>query len=131
MSYTKGKWHWSEFHGSAEDVALMKKHGMKPVQALTNDGQRYLMSGSGDDAKRIALVDCHTKYKRGTGHQQSCEERDANAHLIAAAPDMYEALTHLAAVVETHGWNSLAKDAPEYVWLTAARAALAKALGQA
>lgn len=52
---------------------------------------------------------------------------DANARLIAAAPEMYEALRALLDVSKTDDWNGSAKldDA-----LEAARAALAKAVPQ-
>lgn len=62
---------------------------------MTNEGQKPIMSGAIDDPerKRVALVDCQTPFKRGQGHKTDCAERDANARLIAAAPDLLEALS--------------------------------------
>jgi hypothetical protein len=37
------------------------------------------------DRVRVALVDCHTKYKRGEGHKVKCPIRDANLALILRA----------------------------------------------
>lgn len=86
--HTPGPWKWRATHSTDEEIELMAKHGMTPVQALTNEGQRFLMAGEGEDTKRIALVDPHKSYKRGTGHQVQCDERDANATLLSAAPDL-------------------------------------------
>lgn len=55
-------------------------------------------------------------------------ERDrANAHLIAAAPELYEALLHIADEIETDG----GVDTSDWLNMAAARAALAKARGEA
>lgn len=108
--HTPGPFWFREFHTNDEDLALAKKHGIEPVQALSNEGQRYLMSGPKDDAKRIALVDCQSDYKRGKGHQTACAERDANARLLADAPllleqnrRLREALATAAAYLESMG----------------------------
>jgi hypothetical protein len=53
-----------------------------------NDGAVPVLA---DDA-RVALVDCQTDFKRGQGWKAKCITRDANARLIAAAPDMLAAL---------------------------------------
>jgi hypothetical protein len=37
---------------------------------------------------RIGSVDCVIDFKAGQGYLAQCPERDANAHLIAAAPDL-------------------------------------------
>lgn len=42
--------------------------------------------------RRICAVDCATAFKRGQGYTHVCAERDANARLIAAAPELVEAL---------------------------------------
>jgi hypothetical protein len=49
------------------------------------------------EIKRIALVDCQTRFKRGQGWQTECDEREANARLIAAAPELLEALREVMA----------------------------------
>ena len=90
--HTPGPWEAPLWHGTDEHNAQAIAHGLKPVPALTNDGQRFVMAGVGDDTNRVALVDCQTPFKRGKGHQTDCAERDANARLIAAAPELLAAL---------------------------------------
>lgn len=71
-----------------------------------NDGATVVMGNFADedDRTRVALVDCKTPYKRGTGYMAQCAERDANARLIAAAPEMLEALKLAREyVVRVHG----------------------------
>jgi hypothetical protein len=92
--HTKGPWGFSEFHGTEERNKEAIALGLKPVPNVNNEGQRFIMAGIGDDRKRIALVDCQTEFKRGKGHETECAERDANARLIAAAPDLLEALQY-------------------------------------
>jgi hypothetical protein len=53
-------------------------------------------------------------------------EKQANARLIAAAPDLLDALRELTIAAEAAGWDVDADNAPI---LKAARAALAKATG--
>ena len=73
------------------------------------DTARYIMAAARPFPHTIARIDLVNR-----------AEDEANAALIAAAPEMYEALRDLLAVKP----NS---DAPEWV---AARAAIAKAEGQ-
>ena len=58
---------------------------------LTNDGRRPVTS----DFSGIAWVHAQTDFKKGDGWMHSCAERDANASLIAAAPDLLDALVAL------------------------------------
>lgn len=103
--HTELPWHCDFEHGSTEDKTLMKQHGMTPVQALTNEGSRLLMS----KGKRVALIDCQTSYKRGQGHQTECAERDANAEFIVRAVNSHDAL--VAALEEArNALNDMAKD---------------------
>ena len=81
----------------------------------TNDGAVPIMALDGN--VRIALVDCHAKPKRGEGWKTECAERDANAALFTAAPDL---LTLAEAVAEHFAGTDAAL---AYM----ARAALAKA----
>lgn len=91
---------------------------------LTNDGKRAVAS---DDAG-IAWVHPQTPYKRGDGWQHHCEEREANARLIAAAPDMLNALLSAEiAVAELCQDQDPANEC--WVTLAAVRAAIAKAKG--
>ena len=52
---------------------------------LTNGG-RPITTEDG----RICTVDCQTPFKRGEGWQSECDVREANARLIAAAPDLLD-----------------------------------------
>lgn len=89
--HTDKPWWFSKYMSSQEDTKKMVELGLEPTQAISNDGSRYLMAGDRDgDYKRIALVDCQTAFKRGKGYQTACAERDANALLMSAAPDLLE-----------------------------------------
>ena len=56
-------------------------------------------------------------------HCESPEEMRANAHLIAAAPDLYEALENLLSAVENNAYVGSK-------WIEEASDALAKARGE-
>ncbi len=59
----------------------------------TNDGAVAVTAPHPELGKtRIALVDIQCKAKRGHGWETPCPERDANAKLIAASPEMLEVL---------------------------------------
>lgn len=62
--------------------------GLSSLEFAMNDGAIPVIAP--DD--RVCLVDAHAKFRRGLGHMAKCEIRDANARLIAAAPDLAEAL---------------------------------------
>jgi hypothetical protein len=105
--HTPGPWVCPIHHGSEADNAKMLELGLALVPALTNEGQRFIMttvrSPDGPDIKRVALVDAQVHFKRGKGHQSECEERDANAALIAKAPEMREALKRICAITTGDG----------------------------
>lgn len=86
--HTPGPWSFKVWMTNEEDTKQQQALGLEPVRALTNEGQRFIMAPD----KRVALVDCQTDFKRGTGYQTDCAERDANAQLIAASPQMLDAL---------------------------------------
>lgn len=85
---------------------------------LMNDGSLPVSSDQG----QIARVSAQADFPRGQGHNSECAERDANAHLIAAAPDLYAALD---ALIDGRNWTMSTEK------FLAARAALAKARGEA
>jgi len=82
------------------------KHTQGPFEVsatfLTNDGQRAIMAPDAElGRKRVALVDAQKKYKRGEGWKLDDDpERDANAKLFAAAPELVKALE------AAHAWAS-------------------------
>ena len=76
--------------------------------------------------KHIAMV---SYFDCGTGDPRSIskEEHEANAHLIAAAPELYEALDELADLMQ----GVIEGDyKPDSFTLQVAKAALAKARGE-
>lgn len=99
---------------------------------FTNDGGRSIMTDVpgapyNEDYKRIALVDSQIERKRGknaTPYNAPDDERDANAKLIAASPELYRALYRLLAICEDELDESRVPEMKE------ARAALAKARGE-
>jgi len=87
--HTPGPYWWRLYANEPEDVERARALGIEPVRMLTNEGQIALMAGAQGDSRRVALVDCQTNFKRGQGYKTECAERDANARLIAAAPDLF------------------------------------------
>lgn len=95
-AHTPGPWSFREFHQDEAEIHEMRALGLEPIPALTNQGERSIMASSG----RVGLVDCQTKFKRGKGYKSECAERDANARLIAAAPELLSGAKESAAVFE-------------------------------
>ena len=79
----------------------------------TNDGALPVMDGSGE---RVALVDLVAPCPRSKMWQAECPERDANAALIALAPDIAAAvLAHPAALRAALIWGyEIARDSALY-----------------
>lgn len=59
------------------------------------------------------------------GHDVVCVTNEANARLIAAAPELLEALQSLERL-----FSSMSNDSTETFWIDKARSAIAKATGQ-
>lgn len=109
----------TEFHGEEHVPAMylsMRKEGSNELLNLLEPGLREALyfnsacqAGSGDTPNLVVVV--------------SPEDAIADARLIAAAPELLEALELLAAGVE----NSVSDT---YIPLVKARAAIAKATGE-
>ncbi len=98
---------------------------------LMNDGSTPIASEYG----QIARVTCFAEYRRGRGHDAECDVRDANARLIAAAPELLPVVELIASIPI----EPIADDVPVFglngVYIThgtirLARAAIAKATGK-
>ena len=95
---------------------MAAKHTAAPWKMVpTRDGNIAIDHPTGKYADPVARV-----YSYGTS------EGVANARLIAAAPELFEALTNALGL-----WAHLSTDATQQAWLTQARAAIAKAKGEA
>ncbi len=70
MNYTKGEW----------------KQVFSTVTNIPNDAEHIVVAANSDPKKLVALT--------GLSGAKDEEESLANAHLIAAAPDMYLAIQH-------------------------------------
>lgn len=121
-NFTTGPWKCRLWLTEPETIAGRSVAG---VPALLNNGERTVTA----NGKRVAIVTCQTEFKRGYGHQTECAERDANARLIEAAPDMCAALHALlgAASLSAATGKPFAADSPGIV---AARAVLARITGE-
>ena len=69
------------------------KHTPAPWQLSTIDGEDCLMVGGGDDGSMI-VADIRTRFS-----DVYSESESANARLIAAAPDLLDALSAMVAVM--------------------------------
>lgn len=117
--HTPGPWRIAELHA---------------LGLFDNEGSAKVLAGVGDDSVAIASVAAHAPMKRGQGSNLADPERDANAHLIAAATDL------LTAAKEMDRWmlvieSAMRADAPRdhgavLDALKANAAAIAKATGQ-
>ena len=92
------------------------------------DDYGYIFSGERRDAHMIAEV-------RGWGWIQYLPDpeqiQDANAHLIAAAPDLYKALAHLEPYLDAIVcYASTIEEHPPNGFILETKAALAKARGE-
>lgn len=96
--HTAGPWKY-RLYATDDTPEMLAKFGIKPVRMLDNSGAMAISHADG----RVALVDCQASYKRGQGHATECSERDANARLIAAAPDLFEALTSVMKEIALKG----------------------------
>lgn len=119
-------------------------HGITPGPWLakldqfdfTNEGERYVVFGdpNGGSYGRVALVaPTATRVARGknkTPYNAPDDERDANARLIAAAPDLLAALeaSLTANIAPMPKHYRAVGDEP--VWAVNARAAIKKARGK-
>jgi len=121
--HTPGPWEWSKYAGGKEQAERARAVGLEPTRSLTNDGDTPVM---GDDGLVASVALRDYSVKKSQRWQADDEERDANARLIAAAPDLLVVLEHAVAraeVANAEGNPILS------AWLPDARAALAKAKG--
>jgi hypothetical protein len=124
--HTKGPWAFREYAATDEMLEEAQALGIKPIRFINNDGS---VPVSGPDSK-ICEVACQAPFKRGAGHLSECTERDANARLIAAAPELLEALKALVACCETYPAFQKETNQITFGRMEAARAAIAKAEGR-
>ena len=88
MKHTQGNWQFKPFFGDDAFIEQQKSMGIQPTRILMNDGSCGIIC----DDTHIANVTCQSRFKRGEGSTAVCEERDANARLIAASPRLLNAL---------------------------------------
>jgi len=85
--HTPAPWTWNKYFGGELQVKQGREIGIEPTQCLTNDGATAVMAGD----RRVALVDLQANIKKRYWSTADDPERDANARLIAAAPELVEA----------------------------------------
>lgn len=127
-TWTKGPFDFRLYALSDEDVEQARALGLPPTRIMNNDGSVPIMAGSEDDRKVVAYATCQTPFKRGEGWRAKCEERDANAHLFAAAPDLAEALDEAINFLAVYAVT--AKDEQASALLDKCTAALSRAEGK-
>lgn len=115
------------FYLLGDDPALLakaKKVGLEPERWTDNDGSVRVVK---EDEGPVAIVPLRRDdVKRGETYQAEDEERDANAFLFTASPDLYAALDQLARFCAMR----LPEEDVKGEEMQAAAAALAKARGE-
>jgi hypothetical protein len=86
-------WRFTKYLGTPEMRETLSAQGISPTRAILNDGSVSITDD--ETGEHIATVSCLTRFKRGTGHEVECARRDANALLIAAAPELQRALEEM------------------------------------
>lgn len=101
--HTPGPWVFKRLTGTDETNAEAIKYGLKTMQHCSEAGERYVGSEHGP----IALVRTRTERKEhgknATPYDAPDAERDANACLIATAPELLSALEALVKAEEEYG----------------------------
>lgn len=119
---TPGPWAFQKFAHTAAELEEIRSHGLTPIRLLTNDGEATIMAGEGDARRPVARAICHARFKRGEGYKAECEDRDANAAIIAHAPtdisDLHREVTRLRAIAD--GLAALVKRGKSWAMTSAA-----------
>ena len=77
----------------------MNKHTPGPWHIQDDHGKRWIETGGNDDT----IAEIHRRKDKGSVY--SCGEALANAHLIAAAPDLLDALERMVKCAQKQNWN--------------------------
>ena len=88
--HTPAPWSFAFYAMSPKNVVAARKLGIEPARMLANEGQVSITAQDGE--RHICFVTRQVPARRGQGYKTECAERDANAHLIAAAPDLLAAV---------------------------------------
>lgn len=126
--HTPGPWIFRKWTQTAEEIELMRKHGMEPTPNQTNDGKVFVSHVNEDPEGNTGICLVHAKTrakKRADQWRHQCAERDANARLIAAAPELLEGLECIVDGMNPDAWESLNRITQEHIL-----SAIAKAKGE-
>ncbi|WP_262219722.1 hypothetical protein [Stenotrophomonas maltophilia] len=102
----------------------MSKHTPGPWGIERTDDTNWIGFMRPNDPKKVELIVCTTSRESLT--DEALARNDADARLIAAAPELLEAVVALETLLSPLAYDSTQKD-----WLNRAREAIAKATGEA
>jgi hypothetical protein len=126
VKFTPGPWKFREYAQTDEMLAEARSLGLEPTRYINNDGSVPVSAAE----TGICTVSCQTPFKRGSGHRAECDERDANARLIAATPELLEVCTAIK-MARDMGFAAADILAPDSEISRALDAAILKATGEA
>ncbi len=88
VKHTPTPWIFREYMGDENHNLELVKHNIEPTLNIGNSGERYISA----ENVGVAVIHCHTPYKRGQGNKHICPIAKANAQFIVKATNNFYSL---------------------------------------
>ena len=106
--WTPGPWSFGPMSGWAGPVVRSTRWGERPIATLPSHGDVYYRHVTHIEPDGGSITKFSPSTEEGEARAAECEQiREANARLIAAAPEMAELLEQLLALHVAHHNNPL------------------------